>query len=243
MLDIIGTISGMTAIAISLVAMASVLPLSFRQKLALGGAAGVWVGLASGLAAAGDLTFSSQRPVPLIGVFFMLPLLAAFLAWRFFPKVRAALLAIPTQLLIGLNTARVLGALFLFLAAAGRLSGPFPYFAGLGDVITGAEALPLALLVARNGLRHNRLIAAWNAFGALDLFVAVGLGLTSAQGSPLQLIHTGVGSMAMQYLPFALVPTVLVPFFLITHGIVAAQLLARRTIDRRANLQMANALR
>jgi len=65
-----------------------------------------------------------------------------------------------------------------------RLSRPFPYSAGLGDIITGT----------------------------LDLVVAVALGLMSAAGSPLQVIHAGVGSEAMQYLPYCLVPTVLVPF-------------------------------
>ena len=63
--------------------------------------------------------------------------------------------------------------------------------------------------------------------GTLDLVVAVGLGITSAAGSPLQLIHAGVGSQAMQYLPLSLVPTVLVPFYLLTHAIVAAQLRVR----------------
>jgi hypothetical protein len=110
----------------------------------------------------------------------------------------------------------------------GRLSGPFPYSAGWGDVITGAFAVPVALLAKRALSRSGLLIAAWNLFGALDLFAAVTLGITSAQGSPLQLIHAGVGSEAMQYLPYSLVPTVLVPFYLITHAVVAAQLSARR---------------
>jgi hypothetical protein len=39
-----------------------------------------------------------------------------------------------------------------------------------------------------------------------------------------------VGSAAMQYLPYCLVPTVLVPFYLITHAIVAAQLAATRAV-------------
>jgi ABC-type uncharacterized transport system permease subunit len=72
------------------------------------------------------------------------------------------------------------------------------------------------------------IIAAWNLFGTLDLFAAVALGLTSAQGSPLQVIHAGVGSEAMQHLPYSLVPTVLVPFYLVTHAVIAAQLAARR---------------
>jgi hypothetical protein len=46
----------------------------------------------------------------------------------------------------------------------------------------------------------------------------------------LQLIHAGVGSEAMQQLPFCLVPTVLVPFYLITHGIIFAQLTGHRAL-------------
>jgi len=138
-------------------------------------------------------------------------------------------MAIPMPLLIGLNALRVLGVLFLLLAATGRLSGPFPLSAGWGDIVTGAFAIPLALSVARSQKLPVGAIMLWNIFGTLELFVAVGLGMTSAAGSPLQLVHAGVGSDAMQYLPFCLVPTVLVPFYLITHAIIAAQLGARRT--------------
>ena len=141
---------------------------------------------------------------------------------------RSALLAIPTTLLIGLNVMRVLGVLFLLLAFAGRLSGPFPFSAGIGDIITGVAAIPLALTVARSQSLPAKAIASWNFFGALDLVAAIGLGLTSANGSPLQLIHYGVGSEAMQSLPFCLVPTVLAPFYLITHCVIAAQLSAQR---------------
>src|SRR5262249_40221685 len=74
---------------------------------------------------------------------------------------------------------------------------------------------------------HDRLIVAWNAFGAFDLVVAVTLGIMSRNGSPLQLIHAGVGTAAMTTLPWSLVPSVLVPFFLIAHAIAFAQLRAR----------------
>jgi hypothetical protein len=121
---------------------------------------------------------------------------------------------------------RILGVLFLLDYIAGTLSGPFPFFAGLGDMLTGALAIPLALNIARSKTPSARAIAGWNALGTLDLLVAVGLGITSAAASPLQLIHAGAGSQAMQYLPLCLVPTVLVPFYLLTHAIVAAQLRA-----------------
>ena len=118
--------------------------------------------------------------------------------------------------------------IFLLLAAAGRLAGPFPYFAGLGDMLTGAIAIPLALGIARTGYVPVTAVRAWNLLGIVDLILAVTLGITSAPGSPLQLIHAGVGSTAVQYMPYSLIPTVLVPFFLITHGTVAAQLSAHR---------------
>jgi hypothetical protein len=215
----------MAAILVNVVAIVSVVSMTLSQRLAVAGVAGAWVGLATALGAAGALTYSPEQPVPVVGVLFATPLLAAAALWLGSQGFRAALTAIPTELLIGLNALRLLGVLFLALAAVGRLSGPFPYSAGLGDIITGLLAIPLALRVARG---EPASIAAWNAFGALDLFAAVGLGLTSGQGGPLQILHVGVGSEAMQSLPFSLVPTVLVPFYLIVHAVVAAQLMARR---------------
>ena len=229
MLDLIGAIVGMMAVTVNLVALTTTLPGSLARRLSLAAIAGGWVGLASGLGAAGKLAFSPDHPLPLVGVLFATPLLiVAALALKS-PRIRATLLAIPMPLLIGLNALRVLGVLFLLLAAAGRLSGPFPFSAGLGDIITGALAIPLALSVARSEKLPVRGVVLWNIFGTLDLIAAVTLGITSAAGSPLQLIHAGVGSEAMQYLPYCLVPTVLVPFYLITHAIIAAQLHTRQT--------------
>jgi len=57
--------------------------------------------------------------------------------------------------------------------------------------------------------------------------VAVGLGVTSTVGSPLQLVDTEIGSAAMPFLPWVLIPTVLVPTFLVIHTIIFAQLRAQ----------------
>lgn len=225
MLNLLGHITGMAAILVDVVAIVSILPMTLNQRLIAASAAGAWIGLAAALAAAGALVYSPEQPIPVVGALFATPLLAAAALWLAAPSFRSALMAIPTEMLIGLNALRLLGVLFLALAAVGRLSGPFPYSAGLGDIVTGLLAIPLARRVARG---EPASIAAWNAFGALDLFAAVGLGLTSGQSGPLQLLHVGVGSQAMQSLPFSLVPTVLVPFYLITHAVVAAQLMARR---------------
>jgi hypothetical protein len=226
-LDLASSIITMAVIAVDLVAMTLVLSGSFTRRLVIAAVGGGWVGLAMFLGASGRLAFSPNLPVPLIGVLFAVPLLTAGALALTSEKVRATLLGIPPQLLVGLNAMRILGVLFLLDFIAGSLKGPFPFFAGLGDMITGALAIPLALRIARSKEPSARTIAGWNAFGTLDLVVAVGLGITSAAGSPLQLIHAGVGSQAMQFLPLSLVPTVLVPFYLLTHAIVAAQLRVR----------------
>jgi hypothetical protein len=230
MLDLIGSIVGMSTIGVDLVAFTHAMPGTRARRLILAAIAGGWVGLASALAASGQLAFSPDNPVPLVGVLFGLPLLVVGILALSSERTRAALLAVPTHVLIGVNSLRLLGVLFLALATVGRLSGPFPYFAGIGDIVTGAIAIPLALRVARSGQSPWRAVRRWNIFGALDLVVAVSLGILSAEGSPVQLIHAGVGSEAMQYLPYSLVPTVLVPFYLITHGIVAAQIAAARRV-------------
>lgn len=227
MLHFIGTIVAATVIIVNFTAVASTIPIGLRARLTLAAVAGVWVGLAAALADAGKLADTTSS-FPMIGIMFALPLVATAAAAVFFPAVRAALLAIPMPLLIGLNVSRVFGALFLLLAEVGRLSGPFPLFAGWGDIVTGALAIPVAWLA----VNHHRLVTAWNVFGALDLFLAVALGITSTSGSPLQLIHAGVGAQAMQFLPFSLVPTVLVPFYLIAHAIVFAQIRAAASAAR-----------
>jgi hypothetical protein len=226
-LDLVNSIFTMASIAIDLVALTLALSGSLTRRLTIAALGGGWVGLALILGASGRLAYAPNSPVPLVGILFATPLLAFGVLALASQKVRATLLGIPLELLVGLNALRMIGVLFLLDFVARSLNGPFPFFAGLGDMITGALAIPLALKVAHSKGPSLRTIAGWNAFGVLDLIVAVGLGITSAAGSPLQLIHAGVGSQAMQYLPLCLVPTVLVPFYLLTHATVAAQLRVR----------------
>jgi hypothetical protein len=190
-------------------------------KLTLAAVAGVWIGLSAAAGAAGMLTIS--KPFPVIGIFVATPLVAAAIATAW-PAARTAMLSVPTPLLVGLNMGRVFAVLFLLLWAQGRLAGPFPFFAAGGDIITGVLALPVLFLAKNAGTRHTSAIGSWNLFGIADLVLAIFLGVTSAEGSPLQLFHAAPGSEAMQHLPWSFVPTVLVPIYLILHAIVWVQL-------------------
>ena len=102
------------------------------------------------------------------------------------------------------------------------MSGPFPDSAGWGDIMTAVLALPLAFTVARRPMPNT--VFWWNGLGTVDLLAAIVLGTISAEGTPFQLIHAGIGSEAVSQLPWSLIPTVLVPFFLILHGVIFAQL-------------------
>jgi hypothetical protein len=223
MLDVAGIVFIGVSLAVLLTAIVTSLPLSSSARLILAGAAGIWISLAVGIVAKGGLS-NLQTLLVMFGT----PLLVAAGLALLAPAARRLTGEISTPMLVGLNVVRVGGVLFVLLAAAGRLSGPFPYSAGWGDVVTGVFAVPAAWAATRETRRWDGLILAWNAFGMLDLIAAVALGVTSRNGSPVQLIHAGVGTAAITTLPWALIPTVLVPFFLIDHTVIFTRLLAKR---------------
>jgi hypothetical protein len=222
MLDFIGTIVLVGAIIVSINALTGAMPISTSQRIAISVGAGLWTGLAAALAGANLFLGTNPLGPLMIGTVIASPLVATAVAASISPSVRASLLGMPMPFLIGLNVWRLAGGFFLLLAAEGRLAGPFPYSAGWGDIITGAFALPVAWLALRG--QGTALVWVWNAFGMLDLVVALALGVVSANGSPLQMIHAGAGSEGVQMLPWSLIPTVLVPMFLIVHAAVFAQL-------------------
>jgi hypothetical protein len=212
-----GTLATVLAVVVSTVAA----PLGYR--LATAAIAGMWTALVAVVNTTGLISLPLTVPV-----MFGLPLAAIAVLAATSPRFRAAVLAIPVTTVIGINVVRVLGFFFLLLAAAGRLGGPFPYFAGIGDIITGLFALPVARLAMRAPASDVRILA-WNAFGMLDLALAVFLGVTSGNNSPLQLIHAGAGSAAIATLPWSFIPLVLVPVFLIGHITVFAHARTERS--------------
>jgi hypothetical protein len=227
MLDFAGTIAIVATVVLCLVAIGATLPLSTGSRVVLALVVGIWVGLAAAIGAAGEFADAGRRPVPLIAVFFAAPLLATALTAALWPAARRTMLALPMPLMIGMNIPRVVGGMFLLLAVAGRLGGPFPQSAAWGDLITALVAIPAVWWAIDPTAARDRLIWIWNVFGALDLLAAVGLASVTTPDSPLRMIDGGVGPQAMQYLPWALIPAVLVPCWLILHAIILAQLRAR----------------
>jgi hypothetical protein len=220
MLDFIGMVITAALMVLVVNVLITFMDASRAAKVTLAAVIGVWIGLAAAVAGAGWLPIA--RPVPVVGLFVAVPLLAAALATAW-PAARKAMLSVPMPAMVALNIVRVFAVLFLMLAAEGRLTGPFPYSAAWGDIITGVAAVPVLWLLKDGGARYIPAIAAWNLFGAADLVLAIAFGITSAEGSPLQLFP-GPGSEAMQHAPWSFVPTVLVPIWLVLHAIIAVQL-------------------
>ena len=207
LLDLIDSLAIGATVAAVLVGILTGIPLKNGARIGIAALFGAWVGLAAEVTASGLLA----RPAMLL-VFFAVPFTVAFV-------FRAALAQLSPEMIIRLNAFRVLGALILALGLTHRLAGPFPYSAGIGDIITGIAALSIARIAAGESVSHWRVIA-WNAFGLLDLVLAVFFGITSQPGSPLQLFNFGTGSAAIITLPWSMIPLVLVPIYMVGHALV-----------------------
>lgn len=234
MVDILRTLFLAATAGTMFTALLVSLPIRFGSRLALGAAIGIWIAVAIEAVVSGAL----QNSPLVLPVLFALPLVAVGLLASS-AAVRSALMAIPVQIIVALNAMRVLGVFMVLAAVTGSMSGPFPYSAGIGDIITGIFALSIARIAARNP-RDIRVLE-WNIFGALDLIAAVSLGMMSAKGSPLQIFHSGPGSALMTTLPWALIPLVLVPTYLIGHAIVFAHARGAATLSNSAQTKFARA--
>ena len=102
------------------------------------------------------------------------------------PAFRGIVGKIPQHWLIGIQTFRILGGVFLVRYFAGELPGIFAIPAGVGDVLTGLLA-PLVAYWWYSRKPYARTAAiAWNLFGMADLVNAVTIGfLTGGAGGAI----------------------------------------------------------
>jgi hypothetical protein len=92
---------------------------------------------------------------------------------------RGIIAAIPQHWLIGVQTFRVLGGVFIVQYLQGELPALFAISAGVGDMLTGIFA-PLVAYWLYSGKSYARGAAiAWNLFGMADLVNAVAIAVTT----------------------------------------------------------------
>jgi hypothetical protein len=226
MLDVIASLVLSAVLVIFLIVLIGAASLGPAARAYAYVVAAAWVVLMIGIAASGGFAQGAIGPVPGPVLGFGALVIGGLAAWFWWPAFRDTLLALPLSALIGINTFRIGGVFFLILFAQGRLSPPFAQSAGWGDIITGLVAIPLAAMAAAGTLPSRRLVAAWNAFGALDLFAAILLGALSSPGTPFRLFTEGPGTVVMATLPWVMIPTILVPLWLLVHLTIARRLRA-----------------
>ncbi len=92
---------------------------------------------------------------------------------------RGIIASIPQHWLIGIQTFRILGGVFIVRYLQGEIPAFFAIPAGVGDVLTGIFA-PLVAYWLYSGKSYARGAAiAWNLFGMADLVDAVAIGVTT----------------------------------------------------------------
>jgi hypothetical protein len=128
---------------------------------------------------------------------------------------RAIIASVPQHWLIGIQTFRILGGVFLVRYFEGQLPGVFAIPAGVGDVLTGLLA-PLVAYWWFAGKPYARTAAiAWNLFGMADLINAVAVGAL-----------TGGGGGGIVF-PIVLIPVYGVPRAFLVHSYSLIGLLRR----------------
>lgn len=186
-----------------------------RRAAGLGAVLGAWFVAAVVLGGTG-LFAGAVGPAPAVVLGVAPPLAGGILALTLSRRLREAAVAIPQAWLVSVQTARVVGAVFLVVAARGGLPRQFALPAGWGDVAVGALAPFVALSLSRGWPHARGAAVAWNALGLLDLTVALATGALSSNG-PLQLLAGGPSTAAMGRLPLSLIPSFGVPLFLLLH--------------------------
>ena len=235
MLDVIGAlVFGAISMAflVVLIGLAAIRPAS---KFLAFATAGTWIALIVTIAALGGFGPGVSGPFPTPVIAFLIVVVAGTTGWLAWPAFRRALLSIPLVALVSINGVRVAGVFFLILHAQGRLAAPFSTSAGWGDIIVGAIAIPVAVLMIWKGTAPRWLLASWNALGVLDLITAIALGALSTPGTPFQVFTEAPGTNAMGTLPWVIIPTILVPLFLLTHLAIAVRLRAAYTNEVRTD--------
>ncbi len=206
---------------------------SARVAIVSGCALAAWAVLATVLAYRGSFQQSGAGGVPPVGVALGAALLVLAACLSASPTLRG-LLSNQRDLTL-LNMWRLVGIVFLALAAQGQMPALWALPAGIGDILVGVFAPWVARQL--DGPKGRSRAILFNLLGMLDLVVAIGLGIMTSPG-PTQVFHTTPTSELATRFPFALVPTFLVPLAMTIHVISLWQLLgttwARRPEGRRA---------
>ncbi len=188
-------------------------------------AALAWAAAFGALAASGVLARTGVRPPPMLGAFAVA--IVGGVLWAASRDGGAIARALPLWALVGAQGFRLPLELVMHRAAGARVMPMAMSFGGRNfDIVTGATAIVLALLIAAKRA-PRALVIAWNVMGLGLVAVVAFLAIATMPGNPLagDLPNTWVC-----YLPFVWLPTVLVPTAIAGHILVFRALRASRRV-------------
>jgi hypothetical protein len=168
-----------------------------------------------------------DQPPLVLASFIAVPIVAFLIAYAASPAFRAFADNLSLTMLVEAHLWRFVGLLFIVGALTGVLPMGFGIPAGVGDVIA---ALGAAILAAQlhHGTASRRWLWIWNAFGLVDLLVALATGMLYSNTTLGILARGGVTTRLMVTFPISLIPTFFVPLFILVHLLVFKKLAAAR---------------
>lgn len=152
--------------------------------------------------------------------------------------VNSILLQMSVVPIIAMHVTRLAGGFFIPLVWDERLSKPFGYIAGSGDILAALLAIPIAIIAWRGKAGWVKWVLAWNMLGLADFMIAIGLGITSQPNSPLQILTSSPGTAILGELPWRFIPSYFVPLFILTHVALFVRLLHQITSERTFNQRL-----
>jgi len=167
-------------------------------------------------------------PMPLLPLAIFLPVIIGTPILLGSKRMGQVLDAMPATWLVALQLYRVFGSVFLIGWARNVVPGVFALPAGVGDVITGLLAVPIAISLAADTPEARRAAIAWNVFGLVDFAVAVSIGLMTAPG-PFQMITPSIPNSTVGVYPNVMIPAFAVPSSILLHVLSLRQLRRRST--------------
>jgi len=187
---------------------------------------GAWWAAAFALGVGGYFQAGPGTRVPPVA-WALVPFAVGLLAPFVWPAFRKVVDAVPLDWLIGVQVIRVLGGLFLVQHLRGALPGEFAWPAGVGDLLVGLTAIPVARLWRAGHPSARGAAVAWNLLGIADLVLAVTLGVLTAPG-PFHVLTPDAPNQTIAAFPDVLVPAFAVPLWLQLHYYTLRRLVGRR---------------
>lgn len=144
----------------------------------------------------------------------MTPVAIGVLFWWLVPAIRRWTDSWDLAILVGIQTFRVMGIVFLFVWWMGALPTLFAWVAALGDIAVGILALPTMIAVALKSPGWQARVRRLTFAGLADFAVVLSLGALSAEGRLLHFAGEPTPA-AMQVMPMVMIPGFLVPIFIL----------------------------